>query len=123
MAFFRGRAFFVIAGLVVIVLLVLIFHFVPLSTLRDLAIILIALLDVVLLALMIAIAFGIWKLVDLLRGGLPPILGSVSRTATTIEGTADFVTTTAVTPLIRGTSLVYAATRFLQVLFSRRREK
>ena len=119
----RGRAIIVIALIVIIVVIVLIFRFVPLSTLRDLAIILLAFLNIILLALLVAIAFALWRLVELLRRDVPPLLGSVKRTATTIEGTADFASTRAVMPLIRGVSLLFAATRFVQVLFGRRRRE
>lgn len=84
------------------------------------AVIVVAIFDLVLLALLIAIAFVVWKLLGVVRDDLPPILGSVRRTATTAEGTADFVSTTAVTPLVRAVSLVFATTRFLQVLLSSR---
>jgi hypothetical protein len=123
MALFRGRAFLIAAVVVLVILIALVFYFVPLSTLRDLAIIFIAILDIILLAILIAIAFALWRLVDLLRNGLPPLLSSVSRTVATVEGTAEFATTTAVTPLIRGASLLYALSRFVQVLFGRRRRE
>ncbi len=92
-----------------------------LATIRDLAIILMALLDIVLLVLLAAIAYGVWRLVLMLKSEILPVIGTVKRTATTVEGTAEFVTTTAAMPLIRAVSLVYAATRFVQVLFSRGR--
>ena len=89
------------------------------ATIRDIAIILIAVFDLVLLALLIAIAFVAWKLLAMVRTELPPIFGAVRKTATTVEGTADFITTTAAMPLIRTISLVFAVSRFLQVLFAR----
>jgi hypothetical protein len=121
-AAFRGRAIILIAlAVALIVVVYLIFRYVPLSTLRDLAIIFIALLDILLLAFLVAIAFALWRLIELLRAQVPPVMSSVQRTATTVEGTADFVSTTAATPLIRGVSLLYAVTRFLQVLLGGRR--
>jgi hypothetical protein len=123
MAALRGRGVIILAILIVLILIALIFYFVPLSTLRDLAIIFVALLDIILLALLAAVAFALWRLVELLRTGLPPVIGSVQRSVTTVEGTADFATTTAVMPLIRGVSLLYATSRFLQVLFGRRRRE
>jgi|GEM_PF-4548301 len=90
-----------------------------LATLRDIAIIFIAVLDVILLIFLAAIAFGVWKLLSMVRSELPPLIGSVKKTATTVEGTADFVTTTAAVPLIRTVSLVFAVTRFVQVLVGR----
>ena len=80
------------------------------------AVILVAIFELILLGLMIAIAFIAWKLLGLVRSDLPPILGSVKKTATTVEGTADFMSTTAAKPLIRTVSLIFAVTRFVQVL-------
>ena len=90
-----------------------------LATIRDIAIITIALLDIVLLVLLAAIAFVAWKLLSMIRTELPPVVGSVKKTATTVEGTTDFISTTAAMPLIRAVSLVFAVTRFMQVLFGR----
>jgi hypothetical protein len=118
----RARTIILLAIAIVAIMAIvyLIFRYVPLSTLRDLAIIFIALLNIVLLVLLIAIAFGIWRLVAMFRDQLPPVIGSARRTLTSVEGTADFVTTGVAHPLIRATSLVYAATRFVEVLFARR---
>jgi hypothetical protein len=82
------------------------------------AVIIVAIFELVLLGLLIAIAFVAWKLLGLVRSDLPPILGSVKKTATTVEGTADFMSTTAAAPLISVVSFVFAALRFLQVLLS-----
>ncbi|MBX6773458.1 MAG: hypothetical protein IRY83_17200 [Chloroflexi bacterium] len=90
-----------------------------LATIRDLAIILVALLDIVLLVILIAIAYLILRLVLALRAEAQPVMGAVKKTATTVEGTADFVTTIVVRPLIRLVALVFAITRFIQVLLGR----
>ncbi len=87
-----------------------------LATIRDLAIIFIAVGDILLLVLLILIAFLAWRLLSSVRSEVPPIIGSVKRTITTIEGTTDFVSTTAAMPLIRLVSLVFAVTRFFSVL-------
>jgi hypothetical protein len=108
-----------IVTIAIVAVLYLIIRYVPISTLRDLAIIFLALLDIILLALLVAIAYGIWRLIDMFRSELPPVIGSVKKTATTVEGTADFVSTTTTMPLIRAVSLLFAATRFVQVLLSR----
>lgn len=93
------------------------------NTVIAIAVIIVAIWNLILLTLLILIAFAVWRLLAIVRADLPPILGSVRRTATTAEGTADFVSTTAVTPLIRAVSLLFAVTRFLQVLFSGRSDK
>jgi hypothetical protein len=87
-----------------------------LATITDLAIIFIAILDFILLLLLCAIAFAAWRILTSIRAEVPSILGSVKKTATTVEGSADFVTTTAAMPLIRAVSLVFAVSRFLSVL-------
>lgn len=80
------------------------------------AVIVVALFELILLGLLIAVAFVAWKLLGLVRSDLPPLLGSVKKTATTVEGTADFMTSTAAQPLISVVSFVFAITRFVQVL-------
>jgi hypothetical protein len=90
-----------------------------LATIRDLAIIFLAFVDIILLALLALIAFGVWRMLSMIRTELPPVVGSVKKTATTVEGTTDFITTTAAMPLIRAVSLVFAVTRFMQVLIGR----
>ena len=90
-----------------------------LATIRDIAIIFMALADIILLALLALIAYAGWRIVTMIRTELPPVVGSVKKTATTVEGTTDFITTTAAMPLIRAVSLVFAATRFMQVLIGR----
>lgn len=90
-----------------------------LATLRDIAIIIVAVLDIVLLLLLVFIAFVVWKILALFRTEILPVVEGVKRTVTTVEGTTDFVSTTAAMPLIKAVSLVFAATRFVQVLLSR----
>ncbi|HEX5415892.1 MAG TPA: hypothetical protein VFZ25_09505 [Chloroflexota bacterium] len=90
-----------------------------LATIRDIAIILVAVMDFILLFLLALIALFVWRMVAMIRAELPPVVGSVKKTATTVEGTTDFITTTAAMPLIRAVSLLFAATRFVQVLIGR----
>ena len=90
-----------------------------LATIRDIAIILLALLDMILIVLLIVIAYVLLRLVQMLRSEAMPVLGAVKKTTTTVEGTADFLSTTAVRPLIRLVALTFAVTRFFQVLLGR----
>jgi hypothetical protein len=92
------------------------------ETIRNIAAILFiitAILDIILLVVLALIALAIWRLLQMVRSELPPVFGTVRRTATTVEGTADFVSTTVAMPLIRSVSFVYAISRFFQVLLSR----
>lgn len=90
-----------------------------LTDVRDVAIIVVAIFDIVLLATLVAIAFVILRLLLVLRAEVLPVLGTVKRTTTTVEGTTDFVSTTVAKPLIRFTALVFAISRFVQVLLGR----
>ena len=90
-----------------------------LAGIRDVVIILMGVADIILLGLLALIAFALWRIFQLLRREIPPVVGSVKRTVTTVEGTADFVSSTAALPLIRAVSLVFATTRFVRVLFGR----
>jgi hypothetical protein len=92
---------------------------VTLAAIRDVVIILMGIADIILLGLLALIAFALWRICQLLRREIPPVGGSVTRTVTTVEGTTDFVSTTATLPLIRSVSLVFAVTRFVRVLFGR----
>jgi hypothetical protein len=95
------------------------------ETAGTIAIIIVAIFDTVLLIVLIAIAVAILKLLQTvqstIRTEIPPLFGTVRKTATTVEGTADFVSTTVAMPLIRAVALVFAVSRFFQVLFSRGR--
>jgi len=92
---------------------------VTLAAIRDVVIILMGIADIILLGLLALIAFALWRIFLLLRREIPPVVGSVKRTVTTVEGTADFVSTTAAMPLIRAVSLVFATSRFVRVLLGR----
>jgi hypothetical protein len=92
---------------------------VTLAGIRDVVIIFMGLADIVLIAALAAIAIILWRILVMLKKEIPPVVGSVKRTVTTVEGTADFVSTTAALPLIRAVSLVFAVTRFVRVLFGR----
>ena len=87
-----------------------------LDVLVRVAVCLAALFEAVLLLLLVLIAFVVWRLLRTVRTEFPPVVGSVKKTLTTVEGTADFMTTTAAMPLIRVVSLIFAVTRFVQVL-------
>jgi hypothetical protein len=99
-----------------------------LATLRDLAIIFLAIMWIVLLLVIIFILLKVKSLIDQLPQRINPLLDSARHTATTVEetatslkGTASFVNRTTVTPIIRVAAIGAAATRFVQVLLGRHR--
>lgn len=89
------------------------------TTVAEIAIIIVAFFEIILLVLLIGIAFAIWRLLKVALKEAPPLFGAAKRTTTTVEGTVDFVSTTLTNPLIRMVSLTFAVTRFLQVLLER----
>lgn len=94
-----------------------------LAVARDVAIIIVAILDIVLLAILAVIAFLAWRLFGQVKGQLPELLDTAKATATTVKGTTDFVSDRAVTPIIRVAALLSAIGRFIAVLFGGERSR
>jgi hypothetical protein len=94
------------------------------AVIRDIAVILIALLDIVLLGLLVFIVFQVWRLVKAIRRELPVLSTTVRQTLTTVEGTTDFLGTTVARPAIDVVGFGVAASRFLRILArGRKREE
>lgn len=89
-----------------------------LETLRDLAIILVAILDIVLLSILCVIAYLGYKLFVMIKDAAPKLIDTAQSTANSVKGTTDFVGEAAVTPLIRITALVAAGAKFISILLS-----
>ena len=94
-----------------------------LAGIRDVAIILLALLDVVLIAILVVIAWQLRRLVMLLMARVPEVLDTVKDTATTVQGTADFVSTAVVKPVIDMVGFLAAIRGFLSILVLGRRRR
>jgi hypothetical protein len=94
-----------------------------LAVIRDVAIIIIAILDIVLLSILAIIAFYAWKLFASVKGEVPELLDRAKQTATTVKGTTDFVSDTTVKPLIRAAAFFAAVSRFIAVLFRGERSR
>jgi uncharacterized membrane protein len=100
-----------------------------LAALRDIAILLLAALNLVLIAILCLIAFLIWRLFVMIKNQVPGYLdiarttaetvrdatGTVKETATTVKGTTAFLGETVAKPAIRVTATFAAARRFLAV--------
>ena len=84
-----------------------------LASVRDFAIILLALESLVIGVVLVVVSLEIRNLAKLLREEIKPILDSANETARTVRGTSTFVGETLVNPLIRVSSF---ASGFLQVL-------
>ena len=86
-----------------------------LAAARDIAIIILAVLNIV--AILIAIVL-LLVLIGLLRGQIIPLMESLRRTAGTVEGTTTYLSRTAVSPLVRVAGVAAAATKFVQTMRS-----
>jgi len=89
----------------------------PLTVIRDVLIIIVALESIVAFALLIYVGLQFWSLANTIRHQVPPLISTAQHTASTVEGTVSFMSERALTPAIRGLSLMAAVLRFLQVLF------
>ncbi len=91
-----------------------------LSNARDIAIIILAFQSIVVGALMIYLLLQIRSLVSLLRDEIKPLLESANHTADTVRGTADFVSSNLVQPIVRANSFVAGIRGGLKALIGRR---
>ncbi|TAK25279.1 MAG: hypothetical protein EPO26_02580 [Chloroflexota bacterium] len=104
---------------------------------RDIAIILLAIINIVWLLILCAIGFIVWRLFVQFRDRVPALLDAVSdilatgksiaetgkATAISVKGTADFVGDVAVSPAIRVGSLSAAIAKFFAVLLGGSRSR
>jgi hypothetical protein len=87
------------------------------SVLRDISIIVLALVTMVTGIFLAILVFQLQSLIALLRDEIYPILDSVNRTANTVRGTTTFVSDTVVSPVISAASYVSAIRQTLRLLF------
>ena len=93
------------------------------AVIRDIAIILVAVLDIVLHSMLALIAYLALRLFLKVKGALPDVIDTSKSTLTTVQGTTDFVAETVVTPLIRIVAVASAISRFVAVLFGGQRRR
>jgi hypothetical protein len=86
------------------------------SVIRDIAIIVLALITIVIGAFLAILIFQLQSLTALLRDEIKPILDSANETANTVRGTTVFVSDAVVTPMITAASYVSAIRQTLKVL-------
>lgn len=72
-----------------------------LSTVRDGAIILLAIESLVIGGLLVLLVWQIWRLVRLLEKEIKPLLDSANDTVNTMRGTTTFVSENVVSPVVR----------------------
>ena len=93
------------------------------AVIRDIAIIIVALLDIVILGIVAVLAFMGFRFFLKVRAATPDLIDTSKSTLTEVKGTADFVVDTVVTPLIRIIAVVSAVWRFFAVLFGGERRR
>ena len=90
--------------------------FVITATIRDLAIIFLALESIVVLALLGILIWQIWRLTKMVQTEVGPIVRDTQDTLSTVRGTTEFVGENMVTPIMRANTRVAAFRRTVQVL-------
>jgi len=86
------------------------------ATLRDFAIIVLALESIVVLFLLGVVIGLLWWLIQTVEKRIIPILDSTGETVNTVRGTATFVSDTVVSPLIQAASYAAAIRRAAKIL-------
>jgi hypothetical protein len=86
------------------------------ATIRDIAIIIIAVQTIVIGLLLGVLIWQIWRLVKLLQTEIKPILRDTQQTVTTVRGTATFVSNQVVDPVINTGKQFVKLRRTLQAL-------
>lgn len=93
------------------------------DTARDIAIIVLAVINVIwLLVLCVIGGLAIWLFLKI-KSAIPEVLDTSKSTMNSVKGTTEFVGVTAATPVIRIAALVTAISRFFAVLFGGERRR
>lgn len=93
------------------------------GVLRDISIVVLALITIVIGLLLAVLIFQLQSLIVLLRNEIKPILDSANQTARTVRGTTTFVSDAVVTPVISAASFASAVRQAIRVLAGGRRKK
>ena len=88
-----------------------------LPTVRDIAIILLAVESLIIGGLLVALTWQIWRLVRMLETEIKPLLDSANDTMNTMRGTTDFVSENVVDPVVRIHSLIAGVKGGINALF------
>lgn len=87
------------------------------SVLRDVAIIVLALVTMITSILLAVLLFQLQSLIVLLRDEIQPILLSINETTSTVRGTTTFVSDAVVTPVIKVSGYVSGVQQAIKTLF------
>ena len=86
------------------------------ATIRDIAIIIIAIQSIVIGGLLALLVWQIWRLVKTIQTEIKPIIQDTQTTVSTVRGTATFVSDNVVNPVVKTSSKVVGLRRTMQSL-------
>jgi hypothetical protein len=118
----RGRMIAIGLGVLLILILIglagygLISHPLLTAVLRDIFIIVLALVTIVIGLFLAILIFQLQSLIALLRDEIKPILESTNQTVSTVRGTTTFVSDAVVSPMITAASYVAAVRQTIKTL-------
>ena len=93
------------------------------ATIRDIAIIIIAIQSIVIGLLLGVLIWQIWRLIKMVQSEIKPIIQDAQDTVSTVRGTATFVSDNVVDPVIRTSKTMAGLRRTVQVLTADLRPK
>jgi hypothetical protein len=91
------------------------------ATVRDVAIIFLALESIVIGIILLILVWEIRNLAKMLREDIKPILQSADETARTVRGTTTFVSENFVTPLVRVSSFTSGVVEAIRIVVGRKK--
>ncbi|MBX3011283.1 MAG: hypothetical protein KF832_07235 [Caldilineaceae bacterium] len=86
------------------------------ATIRDIAIIIIALQSIVIGLLLGVLVWQVWRLIKMVQNEIKPILTDARETVNTVRGTTTFVSDTVVEPVVKTSSTLVGFRRTVQSL-------
>ena len=88
------------------------------ATVRDIAIILVAVEILIMNGLLVVLIWQIWRLVKMIRAEIRPVIKDGQETVGTVKGSAEFVSTSFISPLITASSKLAGLLRSARVMRS-----
>ena len=88
------------------------------ATVRDIAIILVAVEILIMNGLLVVLIWQVWRLVKMIGVEVRPVIKDGQETVGTVKGSAEFVSTSFISPLISTSSRLAGIVRAVQVLRS-----
>ena len=88
------------------------------ATVRDIAIILVAVEILIMNGLLVVLIWQIWRLVKMIGAEIKPVIKDSQETVGTVKGSAEFVSTSFISPLIAASSRLAGIRRSARVIRS-----